>query len=207
MSNLSTILVHSAKQFPERVALRCNEQSLAFAELDDAAARLATALEREGIGPGDRVGIMLPNIPAFAVLFYATLRSGAIAVPVNPLLKSREVEFYLSNTGAKMLFASPPYAAVAREAAALAGATVRELDDDILFASIANAMPQRQAVECIGTDTAVILHTSGTTGKPKGAELTHDGLIRNADVTARTLLEIGPDDVVMGCLPLFHVLA
>ena len=205
MPNLSTLLVHSAERFPERVALRCNEQSFTFAEFDDAAARLATALEREGVGPGDRVGIMLPNSPAFAVLFYATLRRGAVAVPMNPLLKSREVEFYLSNTGAKMLFASPSCAAVAGEAAALAGATVRELDDDILAASIAKAMPQRQPVECDGTDTAVILHTSGTTGRPKGAELTHDGLIQNAEVTARTLLEIGPDDVVMGCLPLFHV--
>jgi long-chain acyl-CoA synthetase len=205
MSNLATILVHSAKHFPERVALRCNSQSLTFAELDDAAARFATVLEREGIGPGDRVGIMLPNIPAFAVLFYATLRRGAIAVPINPLLKTREVEFYLSNTGAKTLFASPSYAGVAREAAAFTGATMQVLDDDILAASIAEVIPQQQPVECVDLDTAVILHTSGTTGKPKGAELTHDGLIRNAEVTARTLLELGPDDVVMGCLPLFHV--
>ena len=99
MPNLATLLVHSAERFPQRVALRCNEQSFTFAEFDDAAARLATALEREGVAPGDRVGIMLPNSPAFAVLFYATLRRGAVAVPMNPLLKSREVEFYLNNTG------------------------------------------------------------------------------------------------------------
>lgn len=64
---------------------------------------------------------------------------------------------------------------------------------------------QVSPVDRAGTDTAVVLHTSGTTGKPKGAELTHGGLDRNQDVAARTLIELGPDDVVMGCLPLFHV--
>jgi long-chain acyl-CoA synthetase len=185
--------------------LRCDDVALTFAEFNAAAARTATFLERAGIEPGDRVGIMLPNIPAFAVVYYAIMRRGAIAVPMNPLLKDREVEYYLSNTGAKALFATPAFREAATKGAAAAGAQPW-LVDDVTLAELAADLPEQPApVERDDSDTAVVLHTSGTTGKPKGAELTHGGLRRNAEVAVRTLTKIGPDDVVMGCLPLFHV--
>ena len=98
MSNLSLNLVATARDYPHRPALRCDELELTFGQFDAAAARVATFLEHEGIEPGDRVGLMLPNTPAFAVAFYGILRRGAIAVPMNPLLKAREIEFYLTNT-------------------------------------------------------------------------------------------------------------
>jgi long-chain acyl-CoA synthetase len=148
---------------------------------------------------------MLPNTPAFAVVFYGIMRRGAIAVPMNPLLKSREVEFYLSNTGAKALFGTPAFAQAATDGAAAAGAHCWLADDAWLADLVADLPEQGAPVDRDDTDTAVVLHTSGTTGKPKGAELTHGGLARNAEVGVRTLLKIGPDDVVMGCLPLFHV--
>jgi long-chain acyl-CoA synthetase len=205
LSNLSLNLVAAALDHPHRTALRCDDVALTFAEFDAAAARMATFLERAGIEPGDRVGIMLPNIPAFAVVYYATMRRGAIAVPMNPLLKDREVEYYLSNTGAKALFATPAFGDAATNGAAAAGAQTW-LVDDVTLAELAADLPQQTGpVERDDSDTAVVLHTSGTTGKPKGAELTHGGLRRNADVAVRTLTKIGPDDVVMGCLPLFHV--
>ncbi|MFF2109322.1 long-chain-fatty-acid--CoA ligase [Rhodococcus koreensis] len=205
MSNLSLNLVASARKYPDKIALRCGDQEFTFTEFDAAAARVATFLDREEIVAGDRVGLMLPNTPAFALAFYGILRSGAIAVPMNPLLKSREIEFYLSNTGATALFATPAFAAEATAAAAAAGAKCWLVDDADLVRLTADLPEQVSPVDRADTDTAVVLHTSGTTGKPKGAELTHGGLDRNQDVAARTLIELGPDDVVMGCLPLFHV--
>ncbi|WP_156517579.1 AMP-binding protein, partial [Rhodococcus sp. LB1] len=121
MSNLSLNLVASARNYPDSVALRCDDLEFTFTEFDAAAARVATFLDHEDIGPGDRVGLMLPNTPAFALAFYGILRSGAIAVPMNPLLKSREIEFSLSDTGATALFATPTFAAEATAGAAGAG--------------------------------------------------------------------------------------
>jgi len=205
MSNLSLNLVATARDYPDRPALRCDELEVTFSQFDAAAARVATFLEREGIEPGDRVGLMLPNTPAFAVAFYGILRSGAVAVPINPLLKGREIEFYLTNTGSKALFGTPAFAEEAAAGAAAAGALCWLTDDASLAELTADLPEQEHPVERADTDTAVVLHTSGTTGKPKGAELTHGGLNRNQEITTRTLIEVGPDDVVMGCLPLFHV--
>jgi len=205
MSNLSLNLVAAARNHPDRPALRCDELELTFSQFDAAAARVATFLEREGIEPGDRVGVMLPNTPAFAVAFYGILRRGAVAVPMNPLLKGREIAFYLTNTGAKALFATATFAEEAAAGATAAGAQCWLTDDAGLAAMTAGLSEQPTPVERADTDAAVILHTSGTTGKPKGAELTHGGLNRNQEVTARTLIEVGANDVIMGCLPLFHV--
>ena len=197
MTNISLNLVAAARNQPQRTALRCDDVRLSYADFDSAAARVATFLDRAGIAPGDRVGIMLPNTPAFAVVFYGIMRRGAIAVPMNPLLKSREVEFYLSNTGARALFGTPAFAQPATDGAAAAGAGCWLVDDASLAELIADLPEQDAPVDRDDTDTAVVLHTSGTTGKPKGAELTHGGLCRNAEVGVRTLLEIGPDDVVI----------
>jgi long-chain acyl-CoA synthetase len=205
MPNLSLKLVESARKSPDRIALRCDDLTYTFTQFDEAAAQVATLLQREGIEPGDRIGLMLPNSPAFAVAYYGIMRGGAVAVPMNPLLKSREVEFYLSNTAAKALFATPAFADAASAGAEAAGAKTWLVDDAGLAALISDLPPQAVPVERDDADTAVVLHTSGTTGKPKGAQLTHGGLARNAEVATRTLIEIGPDDVVMGCLPLFHV--
>src|ERR1700761_2139496 len=202
---LSGNLVASKNRHPDRVALRCGDLRFTFAELDAAAARVATLLDKAGIEPGDRVGVMLPNTPVFAIAFYGIMYRGAVAVPMNPLLKAREVAYYLSNTAAKALFAAP---ATAEEAVSGAEETDAQcwIVDDAELARLTADLPQQGApVQLNHDDTAVILHTSGTTGKPKGAMLTHDGLGRNAEVCTRSVVEIGPDDVVMGCLPLFHV--
>src|SRR6201996_8386039 len=205
MTALSTNLVASKDRNPDRIALRCDEVQFTFAELHDAAARVATLLEQAGISPGDRVGIMLPNTPAFPIVYYGIMYRGAVAVPMNPLLKSREVSFYLSNSGAKALFATPAFGDEATAGADEVGAQCWIVDDAGLMDLIAGLAEQKSPVERGHDDVAVILHTSGTTGKPKGAMLTHGNLGRNADVSCRTLVETGPGDVVMGCLPLFHV--
>jgi long-chain acyl-CoA synthetase len=204
VTGLSGNLVASKDRHPDRVALRCDDLQFTFAEFDAAAARVATLLDKAGIEPGDRVGLMLPNTPAFAIAFYGIMYRGAVAVPMNTLLKAREIAYYLSNSGAKAVFATP---AAGEEAASGAGETgvQRWIVDDAGLAKLTADLPEQGApVQRDDDDTAVILHTSGTTGKPKGAMLTHGGLGRNAEVCVRTLVEVGPDDAVMGCLPLFH---
>jgi long-chain acyl-CoA synthetase len=205
MTSLSANLVAAKERHRSRIALRCDDLQFTFAEFDSAAARVATLLEQAGVEPGDRVGVMLPNTPAFAIVFYGIMYRGAVAVPINPLLKAREVSYYLSNTGAKALFATPVFVEEATAGAAEVGAQCWIVDDAGLMKLIVELPGQDSPVERGGDDLAVILHTSGTTGKPKGAMLTHANLCRNAEVGVRTLIETGPDDVVMGCLPLFHV--
>src|ERR1700744_2145302 len=205
MTSLSANLVASKERDPNRVELRCDDLQFTFAEFHAAASRVATLLEQAGVEPGDRVGVMLPNTPAFAIAFYGIIYRGAVAVPMNPLLKAREVAFYLSNSGAKALFATPAFADEASAGADETGSQCWVVDDAGLMDLIGDLPAQESPVERGSDDLAVILHTSGTTGKPKGAMLTHGNLGRNADVSVRTLVETGPDDVVMGCLPLFHV--
>jgi long-chain acyl-CoA synthetase len=206
VTNLAENLVVAATIQPHHVALRCDDLAVSFADFNDAAARVATLLARAGVQPGDRVGVVLPNTLAFAIVFYGIMHRGAVAVPMNPLLKAGEIEFHLSNTGAAALFATAVFAAEARTAAAAADVEQCWIVDDMSLGELIAELPRHAGpLARNDTDTAVILHTSRTTGRPKGAELTHGGLHRNADVTARTLIEIGPSDVVIGCLPLFHV--
>jgi long-chain acyl-CoA synthetase len=205
MTNLGTLLEQAAADQPERPAVRMDDLVLTYAQLHEAAGRMSTLLARAGLEPGDRVGIMLPNVPAFPIAFYGALAAGAVVVPMNPLLKSREVGYYLSDSGAKIVLAWHPAAGEAAKGAADAGAQAVTVATPDLADLLADHDPAREWSSRGDDDDAVILYTSGTTGKPKGAELTHANLVRNADLTARTLLRNTPDDVMMGCLPLFHV--
>jgi long-chain acyl-CoA synthetase len=205
MSNLALNLVASAARIPERPAAITDEHAMTYAELETASARLATLLEREGIGAEDRVGVMLPNTAAAPIAYYGIWRLGAIVVPMNPLMRGREVQFYLSNTGAKALIGSPGFAGAATDGAEGAGAKLW-LVDDAELARLTGGLPDYgEPVLRDASDTAVVLHTSGTTGTPKGAELTHGSLGSNRDVIVRHLLMLTDDDVVLACLPLFHV--
>ncbi len=205
MPNLALILTEAAEMYPDVPAVRHDDQVLSFAALDDAAARVAGVLRSRGVGEGDRVGIMLPNVAAFPALYYGVLRAGGVVVPMNPLLKEREVEYYLADSGAGLVFCWHEVADEVARGAKASGAQAQPVAPGDFEELLADAKPYRGTVGRAGDDTAVILYTSGTTGKAKGAELSHAGLGRNAAVTARTLLHIGPGDVVMGCLPLFHV--
>jgi long-chain acyl-CoA synthetase len=205
MTNLSHNLSESAAMYPDHTAIRMDDYVLSYADLDDAASRLVTLLRQRGLQVGDRVGLMLPNVPAFAIAYYGVLRAGGVVVPMNPMLKQREVEYYLGDSGVKILLAWHEVVAEAEVGAKAAGAETIPVVPDAFEAMVAAVAAAPQPVSRDDSDTAVILYTSGTTGRPKGAELTHAGLNRNQAVTARTLIQIGPDDVVMGCLPLFHV--
>ena len=205
MSNLALNLVASAARIPDRSAAITDEQTMTYAELDGASARLATLLEREGTGVGDRVGVMLPNIAAAPIAYYGIWRMGAIVVPMNPLMQGREVQFYLSNTGAKALIGTPGFAGAATDGAEGAAAKLWLVDDAELARLTGDLPDYGEPVLRSASDTAVVLHTSGTTGTPKGAELTHGSLGSNRDIIVRCLLMLTDDDVVLACLPLFHV--
>jgi long-chain acyl-CoA synthetase len=207
MAHLSSVLEQAAADHAERPAVRLDDLVLSYSELRDAAGRMTSLLSSFGIEPGDRVAVMLPNVPAFPIVFYGALGAGAVVVPMNPLLKSREVAYYLGDSGAKVLFAWHAAAGQAAKGAAETGARVVEVDEPHLASLLAGFAPAAPHAGQSGDDNAdaVILYTSGTTGRPKGAELTHANLTGNAGLTAATLLNAGPDDVVMGCLPLFHV--
>ncbi len=205
MANLISVLDRAAAERPGHPAVRMDDLVLDYSELREAAGRVTSLLSSLGVAPGDRVAIMLPNIPAFPMAFYGTLAAGAVVVPMNPLLKSREVAFYLGDSGAKVLFAWYAAAGEAAKGAAAAGAKLVTVDEPDMNSLLASLFALHTWADRDDDDDAVILYTSGTTGQPKGAQLTHANLTRNAELTTETLLHGGPDDVVMGCLPLFHV--
>jgi long-chain acyl-CoA synthetase len=205
VANLVSVLDRVAAERGGHPAVRMDDLVLDYSELREAAGLVTSLLSSAGVAPGDRVGVMLPNVPAFPVAFYGALAAGAVVVPMNPLLKSREVAYYLGDSGAKVLFAWYSSAGEAAKGAADTGARVFTVDDPDMRSLLAGLFPVHTRVERADDDDAVVLYTSGTTGQPKGAQLTHANLSRNAALTAETLINAGPDDVVMGCLPLFHV--
>ena len=202
--NLAAIVTETAGRAPDRVAVRLGDVALTYAELDQRSARLAAVLRERGLRPGDRVGVMLPNVPEFPVAYYGVLRAGGVVVPMNVLLKRREIAFYLEDSGAELLLAWHGFAAEARDGAADAGVELIEVEPAAFAELLAGAEPLPEIASTEPDDTAVILYTSGTTGKPKGAELTHFNLARNAEIASRTTCVVADGDVVLGALPLFH---
>ncbi|MBF4994520.1 long-chain fatty acid--CoA ligase [Arthrobacter gandavensis] len=205
MPNLAGILTETAARVPDRPALRINDTVISYSMLNVMSARVAGLLRARGVQRGDRVALMMPNIPPMASVYYGVLRYGAVVVPMNPLLKSREVAHTLKDSGAALLFAFelmlPEAAAGAREAG---GVDVIPVNTGSFRQLLADSEADDSVAEVDGDDVAVILYTSGTTGRPKGAALTHDNLRSNAEV-ARDLLDTQASDVIFGGLPFFHV--
>src|SRR5688572_18434726 len=121
-ANLATNLIESAERDPEAVAVKLDDAELSYGLLNAGSAAVAGLLHEKGFSPGDRVGIMLPNVPYFAPVYYGVLRAGGVVVPMNVLLKGREVKFYLEDSGAKILFAWHDFAEAAEGGAEQAGA-------------------------------------------------------------------------------------
>lgn len=204
-SNLAMALVETARTLGTKPAIRLDGHTISYSEFDRAAAAVAGDLQARGIRVGDRVGIVLPNVPAFPIIFYGALMAGAVAVPMNPLLKSREVAYYIEDSGMSLIYGSQAADEVVSEAAGHAGIPSVLVDHlgpterDLLGEPVAEPVARR------ASDTAVLLYTSGTTGNPKGAELTHANMSTNASTTVDTLIQTTSLDVILGCLPLFHV--
>jgi len=202
--NLALNLTRTAAEHPEVIACKLDDAAFNYGLLDQASARVCAMLKSKGVGQGDRVGIMLPNVPYFPAVYYGVLRAGAVVVPMNVLLKGREVGYYLSDAGAKVLFAWHGFIDAAQAGADEAGGVeVVPVKPGEIEGLIFAHEPDDSVAEKEGDDTAVILYTSGTTGKPKGAELTHANLRRNVDC-AVNLFDLGVGDVIFAGLPLFH---
>lgn len=205
VANLSEFLVETAAARPDRPALRLGDHITSYAELDAGSARAAALLRAEGVRPGDRIALMLPNVPEFVVLYYGALRAGAIVVPLNPLLKERETAYHLTDSGAVLLFEWHQAPGEGTQGAAAAGVRRVAVEPASFAALLAGHEPCTEVARTADDDVAVLLYTSGTTGKPKGAALTHGGLRHNTEVMKVHVTRMTPDDVVVGCLPLFHI--
>lgn len=203
MTSLAHNLIEAARRNPDSVALRLDEIEIPYTGLEAASARLAGLLAARGVRPGDRVGVMLPNVPYFAIAYYGVLMAGGVVVPMNVLLKERETGFYLSDPAAKAVIAWHEFAPAAQAGAQAAGAECIVVTPGEFEEQIGSAEPLAEPVERADDDTAVILYTSGTTGTPKGAELTHANLVRNVTIVVE-MLRLTADDVILGALPLFH---
>ncbi len=210
--NLAVILSESARSSPHHPVAVFDGGRLTYAELDAASDRVAANLAAAGIGAGDRVALQLPNIPQFLIAYFGILKAGAVVVPLNVLLRAPEIAYHLADSGALVLIT---WEGVLAEAAKGAEAA----DIGVIFAvghpaGAPGALPFERLLEGARlpfemvlrepADTAVIVYTSGTTGRPKGAELTHIQLYMNADIPGR-LFDVAPDDIVITVLPLFHV--
>ncbi|HVN36812.1 MAG TPA: long-chain fatty acid--CoA ligase [Myxococcota bacterium] len=204
--NLGSILAGSADLHPERIAVRLGERALRYGELDRAARGVAASLHARGIEPGESVALLVPNVPEFSIAYFGVLYAGCRVVPLNVLLSAPEVEYHLKDSRARLLIAHPVFEATARAGAQAAGVPVvlaSGAGADTL-GELAGADPIASLHATEATDTAVILYTSGTTGKPKGAELTHSNLFVNCSVVVPKLAPPGEGDVALGVLPLFH---
>jgi long-chain acyl-CoA synthetase len=199
LTNITQLLVSAADRHGDRIAVRLGHERVSYRELLAEAEGYARLLRDRGVEAGDRVALALPNSTAFPAAFYGALLSGASVVPMNPLLKAGEARYYLEDSGARLVVTEEDGGT--REAAAALGVPVIVPGRGDRDAEPDGAVPVPRAAD----DTAVILYTSGTTGRPKGAELTHANLTANATSFATTVAQAGPEDVFLGCLPLFHV--
>ncbi len=211
--NLALSLAAAAATRPERPAVTHGGAAVTVGELWERSARAAAMLAARGVGRGDRVAIQLPNVPAFADFYFGVLRLGAVVVPINPLLRAGESAYTLEDAEAGVLIAwheselpdsGPGPVEVIGVAEPFGGDALDGYAGD---ARSDGGAPSDgggdDVVEVDPEETAVILYTSGTTGRPKGAELTH----RNLGLNTRAVvseLSMGPEDVLLGTLPLFH---
>jgi long-chain acyl-CoA synthetase len=222
MLNLSVVLEDSARRYPSKEAFTFMDTSLSYAQVNEAANKVANGLKSLNIGAGDKVAISCPNLLPFPVLYFGILKAGAIVVPLNCLLKKDEIEYHLHDSDAKAYFCfagTPdfPLGEIGHEAFnAINGCGhffmitpkhgtpsgikgVQTLADFIETQS-----PVFETYQSNAEDTCVIIYTSGTTGRPKGAELTHSNLLLNA-IMIGDLVGFDNDDVGLIVLPLFHI--
>ncbi|MBA8801725.1 long-chain acyl-CoA synthetase [Nocardioides ginsengisegetis] len=221
--NLATLLEHSAETYPDREAIVLGDTRLTYAQVNRAANQVANLLVERGIEHGDKVALSCANLPYFTIAYYGILKAGATVVPLNVLLKAREVAYHLGDAEAKayLCFEGTAELPIGREG--YAGFQQAENCDSFFLITVdpAAASPIEGA-ETFGSalagkpttfdtvatdedDTAVILYTSGTTGQPKGAELRHRNMRDNA-LAGRDLFGADAEhpDTYLCVLPLFH---
>ncbi|MEU7145744.1 long-chain fatty acid--CoA ligase [Nocardia sp. NPDC046473] len=208
--SVAAILADSAARRPNHPALVFEGRRIGYGELWAAARRYAAALREHGVQPGDRVALLLANSPRFPMVYFGALAIGAVVVPVHGLSRGNDIEYVLRDADARALICDAALLDAGAEGADLAGVellTVGEVSDaghtrlDVLADSVqpvANYLPRRPE------DLALVLYTSGTTGQPKGAMITQLNVVMNVSTTMLAPFDFDEDDVLLGCLPLFH---
>ncbi|WP_026416934.1 long-chain-fatty-acid--CoA ligase [Actinomadura oligospora] len=223
MYNLSVLLEDAARETPDRDALVFGDLRLSYTFLNTVANQVANLLRERGIGPGDKIALSSPNLPYFPMVYFGALKAGAVVVPLNVLLKPREIAYHLADSDAKAFFCFEGTPQLPLGETGHAGferaencehffllpanpaATESPIDGAELFwAALAGRSGEFEPAPTEPTDTAVIIYTSGTTGQPKGAELSHSNLLTNAMIDD-TLFARSPHDVTLVTLPLFHI--
>ncbi len=203
-SNIASWVTDRAASDPDLPAIKQGDTIVSYGALALASARFATILTAHGVQPGDRVAMVMPNVAYLPTVYYAILRLGAVVVPMNPLLKAGEVAYIWENCGAQVAVVFPLFADEAFKAADVTGVDVIVTVPGEFEAELATVEPTAAVAERGADDAAVILYTSGTTGQPKGAELSQANLRTNVLTNIETLMPNGPGDVLFGGLPLFH---
>lgn len=210
MLNLAVMLADSSKRHPDRDAVVLGDTRLSYAAVDAAANQVANLLVDHGVRPGDRVALSCANVPYFPIVYYGILKAGGTVVPLNVMLKGREVAYHLTDSGAKAYFCFEGTPALPIGENGRAGFDAVDtcehfflLGADFLTATLAGLPTTFPTAPTLPTDTAVILYTSGTTGQPKGAELSHSNMVMNA-LTCHRLFGAPEHDVHLMTLPLFH---
>ncbi|GII00450.1 long-chain-fatty-acid--CoA ligase [Planobispora takensis] len=221
MLNLSIVLEDSAREAPDRTALVFGELRLPYSLVNTVANQVANLLVSRGIRKGDKVALACPNLPYFPFVYFGILKAGATVVPLNVLLQSREITYHLEDSEAKALFCfegSPELPLGERGKAGFEGAagtehlfvlpatpfaTESEYGETI-WAALDGVSGEFETVQTAPDDTAVILYTSGTTGQPKGAELSHQNMLMNAMVSDEMFPRSEGGDAYLAVLPLFH---
>ncbi len=222
MLNLSVLLEDSARHHPERTAVVLGDTRLNYAQVNAAANQVANLLAARGIRPGDKVALSCPNLPYFPIVYYGILKAGGVVVPLNVLLKGREIAYHLQDSQAKAYFCFQGTADLPMGTEGRAGfeqadgcehfflitadpAAESPIEGtETMGRALAGQAPAFETVLAAETDPAVILYTSGTTGQAKGAELSHSNLLLNA-LTCNRLFRADPaTDTHLLVLPLFH---
>src|ERR1700722_1297199 len=147
MTNLASNLTNTTRTHARRVAVRVDNAAMTYQALDEASARVAGLLRQRGLNPGDRVGIMMPNVAEVPVVYYGVLRAGGVVVPMNPLLKVREVAYYLGDSGAALVFAWHAFADEASGGAERAGAEAIIVDPASFSALVTSAEPDFAVID------------------------------------------------------------
>jgi long-chain acyl-CoA synthetase len=197
--NLADLVRRGAGQTPGKTAFVSGGRTMTWAETDEAVDRVAAGLLGRGLAAGDRVGVLLPNSIEFVVTYFAVLRAGLVALPLNTAYTPAELEHQLTDSGCALVVSTP---ALADRVTGVDVVVTGSPDWTALLGSAGS--PPADAAG--GEDLAVLLYTSGTTGRPKGAMLSHRALLANLDQLTRIEPPVvAADDVVLLVLPLFHV--